>query len=273
MSLHSPALVSETCKVCDSASRLFDTARVLGRHDVRYYRCQSCGFVQTEHPYWLDEAYGTALIAADVGAAQRNIELAAVTQAVIQQFFRADRRFLDYGGGYGLFVRLMRDRGFDFRWHDRYAENLLSRGFGAAPGDDGFEVVTAFEVLEHLVDPVSDVADMLRRGDSLLCTTRILPPSNPKPNEWWYYALSGGQHVSLFTVEALRRLAARFERRLVTDGVSIHLITSHAVPEWLFRLIIRSPVTGLLNRVRRRQSLVASDFQRLTGERLIEDRE
>ena len=164
VSLPSPALVNETCKVCDSVSRPFDNARVLGRHDVRYYRCDTCGFVQTEHPYWLDEAYGTALIAADVGVAQRNIELAAVTQAVVQQFFRADGRFLDYGGGYGLFVRLMRDRGFDFRWHDRYAQNLLSRGFEAEADADGFELVTAFEVLEHLVDPVPEVAGMLRRG-------------------------------------------------------------------------------------------------------------
>ena len=268
MPLPSPALANETCKVCDSASRPFGNATVLGRHDVRYYRCDACGFVQTERPYWLDEAYGTALIAADVGVAQRNIELAATTQAVIQQFFRAGERFLDYGGGYGLFVRLMRDRGFDFRWHDRYAQNLLSRGFDAEPDSTGFELVTASEVLEHLVDPVPQVADMLRRGDSLLCTTRVLPASNPRPNEWWYYALSGGQHVSLFTLEALHRLAVRFGRRLVTNGVSIHLMTTRDVPEWLFRFVIRQPAIGLLNRARRRPSLMSSDFQRLTGERL-----
>jgi hypothetical protein len=268
MSLTSPALVNEYCKVCDSSSRPFGTGRVLGRHDVRYFRCETCGFVQTEPPYWLDEAYGTALIRADVGAAQRNIALAALTQAVIQQFFRADRRFLDYGGGYGLFVRLMRDRGFDFRWHDRYAQNLLSRGFEAAAQSDGFELVTAFEVLEHLVDPVREVAEMLRRGDSVLCTTQILPASSPKPGEWWYYTLSGGQHVSLFTLEALHRLAARFGRRLISDGVSIHLITSRRMAEWLFRLVVRSRVRGVLNRIRRRHSLLPSDFQAITGEQL-----
>ena len=268
MSLASPVLVSEQCKVCDSRVRPFGTGRVLGRHDVRYYRCETCGFVQTEPPYWLGEAYGTALIAADVGAAQRNIELAALTQAVIQQFFRADGRFLDYGGGYGLFVRLMRDRGFDFRWHDRYAPNLLSRGFEAAPETKGFELVTAFEVLEHLVDPVPEVAEMLRRGDSVLCTTRILPATSPKPGEWWYYALSGGQHVSLFTLDALHRLAARFGRRLISDGVSIHLMTTQRVAEWLFRLVVRGRVHGALNRLRRRKSLQPSDFQALTGEQL-----
>jgi hypothetical protein len=268
MALTSPVLANGHCKVCDAALRPFGTGRVLDRHEVRYYRCESCGFVQTEPPYWLDEAYETALIPADVGAAQRNIELAALTQAVIQQFFRADGRFLDYGGGYGLFVRLMRDRGFDFRWHDRYAPNLLSRGFEAVAGSDGFELVTAFEVLEHLVDPVAELAEMLRRGDSVLCTTQILPATAPRPGEWWYYALYGGQHVSLFTLAALRRLAARVGRQLISDGVSVHLITSQRIAEWHFRLVVRSRVRAILNRLRRRRSLLPSDFQALTGKQL-----
>jgi hypothetical protein len=271
MSLTSPVLANEhcneRCKVCASALRPFGTGRVLDRHEVRYYRCESCGFVQTEPPYWLDEAYEIALIPADVGAAQRNIELAALTQGVIQQFFRADERFLDYGGGYGLFVRLMRDRGFDFRWHDRYAPNLLSRGFEAAVDTDGFELVTAFEVLEHLVDPVAELAEMLRRGDSVLCTTQILPATVPRPGEWWYYALYGGQHVSLFTLPALHRLAARVGRRLISDGVSVHLITSRRIAEWRFRLVVQRRVRAILNRLRRRRSLLPSDFHALTGER------
>jgi len=38
-------------------------------------------------------------------------------QTLMQQYFDADGAFLDYGGGYGLVVRLMRARRFDFRWH------------------------------------------------------------------------------------------------------------------------------------------------------------
>jgi hypothetical protein len=162
----------------------------------------------------------------------------------------------------------MRDRGFDFRWHDRYAPNLLSRGFEAAADTDGFELVTAFEVLEHVVDPVAELAEMLRRGDSILCTTQILPAADPRPGEWWYYALSGGQHVSLFTLPALRRLATRVGRRLISDGVSVHLITARPVAEWLFRLVVQRRVRAVLNRLRRRRSLLPSDFQALTGQQL-----
>jgi hypothetical protein len=36
------------CKVCDMSSRLFGVADVLGRYHVQYFRCEGCGFIQTE---------------------------------------------------------------------------------------------------------------------------------------------------------------------------------------------------------------------------------
>src|SRR5687768_4630546 len=148
------------CHICGARSVGFGSARVLDRIDVQYFQCSRCRFVQTERPYWLDEAYSTPLIAADVGAVDRNLRLAGTTQALIQQFFDADGAFRDYGGGYGLFLRLVRDRGFDFRWHDRYAKKLRSMCFDAPPSDSSFELVTAFEVLEHLVAPIDEIATM-----------------------------------------------------------------------------------------------------------------
>ena len=104
--------VGVRCRVCGAQSGGFGSARVFERIDVQYFQCSRCRFVQTEQPYWLDEAYSSPLIAADVGAVARNLRFAGITQALIQQCFDPDRAFLDYGGGYGLFVRLMRDRGF-----------------------------------------------------------------------------------------------------------------------------------------------------------------
>jgi 2-polyprenyl-3-methyl-5-hydroxy-6-metoxy-1,4-benzoquinol methylase len=46
----------------------------------------------------------------------------------------------------------MRDRDFDFYWSDKYSENLLARGFAANHGPYG--VAVAFEVLEHLPNPI-----------------------------------------------------------------------------------------------------------------------
>jgi hypothetical protein len=257
------------CNICGAQSNGFGSACLLGRLDVQYFQCSRCRFVQTEQPYWLADAYATPLIAADVGAVDRNLRLASVTQALIQQCFDADRAFLDYGGGYGLFVRLMRDRGFDFRWHDRYATNLLSMGFDASPSDNSFELVTAFEVLEHLVSPIHEIEAMFARGSgSLLCTTELLPAHNPRPGDWWYYVPSGGQHVSIYSPESLQHIAARLGCRVVSNGSSLHLFTRRRLSEVAFRLVTQPSVSSALNRIRRRASLVPRDFERLTGERL-----
>src|SRR5437764_1504467 len=102
------------CNICEHDSRPFATAKLLHQYDVQYYRCVECGFVQTETPYWIDEAYTDPINESDVGLVSRNISFSRVTSFVISAFFDADARFMDYGGGYGLFVRLMRDMGFDF---------------------------------------------------------------------------------------------------------------------------------------------------------------
>ena len=257
------------CHVCGARSSGFGSARVLGRIDVQYFQCSRCRFVQTEQPYWLDEAYSTALIAADVGAVERNLRLAGITHALIQQCFAVDGPFLDYGGGYGLFVRLMRDRGFDFRWHDRYAKNLLSIGFEADPNEKSFELVTAFEVLEHLVEPIDEIEAMFARSSgSLLCTTELLPTSNPGPGDWWYYVPSGGQHISIYSMESLHRIAERLGCNLISVGASLHLFTRRRISERVLRLVSHPVVSGVLNRMRRRRSLISEDFERLTGETL-----
>ncbi len=115
------------CRICASPSSPFGTARLLDRHDVQYFRCPACGFVQTEEPYWLDEAYAEAITRTDLGLVARNQGFSVLSRAVIGAFFQSEGRFLDYGGGYGLFVRTMRDLGFDFRLYERQCPNLFAR--------------------------------------------------------------------------------------------------------------------------------------------------
>lgn len=254
-----------TCKVCDSTSAAFGEATVLGKYTVRYFQCVRCGFVQTEEPFWLAEAYSTALIAADVGAVQRNLLLAETTQAIVERFFDPAGRFLDYGGGYGLFVRLMRDRGLDFRWRDKYAANLYGMGFEADAGSEGFDLVTAFEVFEHLVDPVAEVGEMLRQGAALLFSTELIPAANPRPGAWWYYAPFGGQHIALYTRAALAALGARFGAHLTTSGRSLHLLSARRVSALTFRWLSRVRVARAFNALRRRRSLIPEDQELLSA--------
>ena len=258
------------CRICSQVANEFAEAVILGRHTIRYFRCASCGFIQTEEPYWLDEAYSDAIIATDIGLVCRNMQLARQTRTLITGLFDADGRFVDYGGGYGLFVRMMRDAGFDFYRCDPYCENLFAKAHDfPLTAAEPMQLVTAFEVFEHLVDPIAEVEKMLAFSRNILFTTLLVPESVPRPGEWWYYALEGGQHVSLYTVAALRHLAERFGLQLLTDGSQLHLLTEKNISSRWFRLLLKRSVARWWDRWHRRQSLLEADYQSLTGHQLV----
>ena len=144
---------------------------------------------------------------------------------IIFNIFNHEAKFLDYGGGYGLFVRLMRDLGFDFYWFDRFCTNLFAKGFDFdETKDNPYELVTAFEVFEHFINPLNEIENILKFSKNILLSTELLPENNPKPNEWWYYSLQEGQHISIYTHKALSIIADKYHLNLYSNGLSLHLL-------------------------------------------------
>jgi hypothetical protein len=224
------------CPVCDEESRPAFEALVLRRHRVHYFHCPSCGLVHTEEPYWLDEAYASSITLADTGLLARNLHFAKSTTALLSWYFPRDARCLDYAGGYGVFTRLMRDIGFDFFWSDRHTTNLLARGFERAP-ETPVDVITAFEVMEHLPHPQEDLRDMISISRNVIFSTLLIPSPPPPPDAWWYYVLDYGQHVSLYSRKSLEVLAARFGLRLLTNGKDFHMMTDRNISNRMFRFL------------------------------------
>jgi len=244
------------CKVCESDSHHFAQGKVMGKYDVDYFQCSNCGFVQTEEPYWLDEAYSQPIASSDVGLAFRNFSFSKITQNLLFNFFNHQARFLDYGGGYGLFVRLMRDAGFDFYWLDKFCQNIFAQGFEIdAAANNQCELVTAFEVFEHLVHPIYELEKLLKNSRNILFSTELLPESHPKPHEWWYYVLHEGQHVSLYTAKSLSILAAKFNLNFYSNGSSLHLLTEKELPDDVFQQLAKGGLAAV-NKV----SLLQDDF-------------
>jgi len=248
---------------------LFSQATVLKMHSVRYFRCNNCGFICTEEPYWLQEAYSDAITGSDIGLVRRNTRLARIAETLIRIFFSSKGLFLDYAGGYGLFVRLMRDRGLDFRWYDRYCTNLFAKGFtGSVEGNVSYRLMTAFEVFEHLVDPLEEIDQMLTFSRNILFTTELVPSGCPKPEDWWYYGLEHGQHVSFYTKRTLEIIAARHNMHLASNGKSMHLLSEKRMPICLFYLLARYKAAMLISPLLPGTSLLPKDFSTVSSKEL-----
>ena len=65
------------CPICKTPRDVAFTHLVLKKYQVKYLVCGHCGLLQTETPYWLDEAYGEAIAGSDTGLVQRNSRMPA----------------------------------------------------------------------------------------------------------------------------------------------------------------------------------------------------
>ena len=201
------------CKICRSSCNLLFNTLVLQKYNVNYFQCTSCGFIQTEEPYWLNEAYNDVIAQMDIGLVSRNLEHAIIAEKIINKCFDSNRKFIDYGGGYGLFVRLMRDQGYNFYRQDNYCENIFASFFDVTDITNHeeiiFELLTSFEVFEHLTNPITDILKMFEYSESILFSTELQPLTKiTSVNDWWYFVPETGQHISFYTLKSLQYIAA-----------------------------------------------------------------
>jgi hypothetical protein len=241
---------SASCRICGSAAKFLFGGKVLHVHDVSYFQCDFCGFVQTEEPWWLPEAYASPMNYSDTGLINRNVVNVRKTATALYFLFDREGSFLDYGGGWGLFTRMMRDTGFDFYWHDPHCENIFARGFSLDNSRRDFDVLTAFEVLEHVADPVSEVKKMISLGRNIIFSTLLLPEPVPALEKWWYYSPEHGQHISFYTRKSLLLLASKLGLHFASNHSDFHVLSSGRISqsEWqvlgkasrvLFPLVVR----------------------------------
>ena len=240
-----------------------DHAIILEKYSVEYYCCCNCGFIQTEEPYWLNEAYSKAISAMDTGIMLRNLSNA--NELLFFLRYIRNNKCLDFGGGHGILTRIMRDYGFNFFHHDKYAENLFANGF---EGDltDKYDLITAFENFEHFVKPMEEIEKIINQTEVLFFSTNIIPKNNPLIKDWWYFAPGGGQHISFYTKKSIEYIADKFNLYLVTNNISTHILSKKPLNKKIFtQLKIYNKLCKIINmqKIFKKTSKTMSDMYRI----------
>lgn len=251
------------CKICNSNVQQVFTSKILKKYDVDYFMCNNCGLLFAENPFWLEEAYSRPINISDTGLLDRNLYFSKALSVIIYFAFNKDAQFLDYAGGYGIFTRLMRDIGFDFYWYDPYTQNLLANGFGHdLNSKTKFELITAFEVFEHLVNPIDEIKKMLQLSDSIVFSTELITDVIPDPKNWWYYGFNHGQHVTFYSKKTLLKIADIFNLNYYSVA-GMHILTKQKIS--LTKVLLNKfHNVGLAYLVKRNmRSKIQSDFELL----------
>ena len=256
--------IDQTCKICNHKAIQIFSRNVLKKYYVDYFQCNYCGFIQTESPYWLIEAYSDAITNQDIGLISRNTNYSKITK-VLLKLLNLDNNlsFLDYGGGYGMFVRQMRDFGYNFHRYDIYCQNIFAKNFDSDLNMK-YKLITAFEVFEHLEKPLQTIKELINISDILFFSTEVQPENSSHINQWWYIMEETGQHISLFSIKSLKHLADINHCFYYTNKKDLHIFSKKKINRLLIFILMNKYLRKVVDiSLRNKISLLMTDYYKL----------
>jgi SAM-dependent methyltransferase len=212
----------QACKICGGFARPFDSVDFYkycsptdcfafgfaGIH-VEYRRCQDCGFIFTNFfDDWTPQNFAAYVYNEDyprVDSEYADIRPGNIAALLAERLAPwRDIGMLDYGSGSGAFAGRMAEHGFaNITNYDPFSSPARPAG--------KFGLITCFEVIEHTVSPaacLSDMAAFLAPGGCIVFSQPLQPPDiEVLRGSWWYIGPRNG-HASIFTADALARLAS-----------------------------------------------------------------
>ncbi len=273
------------CKICQGATEVLGQRHgKVAKRTFRLRRCTRCHFAFVEDP-WLDYAaiYDGAYYEgrgadptvdyrfelAEPARAIRRYEWSGIVEVIRRLAgLRAETRWLDFGCGNGGLVRYAREAaGCEAIGTEDGAIAADARKAGIPIIDRGelralegaFDVVTAIDVLEHVVEPLEvlrQIRRMLRLGGVFFYMTGNARPERRRLPRWQYFKPE--VHISLYEPASMREALQRtgFEPRDMGYVPGWDQITAYKVLKHLGRrranavytAIPWRAVTPLLNR-------------------------
>lgn len=215
---------------------------------VRHHlaRCRTCDMVFAHRPptaQELEATYGSypVIPALSPLTKQRYLELLDVFEG-----YRRTGRILDAGSGSGYFLDTAMERGWEAHgteYDPAVVEACRARGIHMQQGvldpahyeEGSFDVITSFEVLEHLVDPATElahIAKLLRPGGILYLTTpNFNSLARHLAGDRWNI-INYPEHLNYYTPRTLGRSlkkAGLDVDRIRTTGISVMRLRNSVV--------------------------------------------
>ena len=226
----------KSCLICKSDNLI----RLNGYEDPMLVKCKTCAFVFLERiptSAELEERYGygygmTGNFISDLTIQRYNELLDYFEQ------FRDTNRILDIGCGMGFFLETAKKRGWDV-YGTEHADLAIAcckeKDINIHPGEldidnyekEGFDIVTSFEVIEHINNPIEEVTQigqMLRTGGIFYFTTPNFNALNRLLLKRNWDVIRFPDHLSYYTKRTMNNLMALagFKKDMLeTTGYSI----------------------------------------------------
>ena len=228
------AEVFTRCLLCNS-----DKLSPLRGYEAHYlHKCSNCGFVFCYRIPTQQE------LVAHYDLYPRSNEISPITikryEGLLESFekYRKTNNLIDVGCGDGYFLQVAKQRGwnvFGTEFTDRAIEVCSGKGISMKQGkldannygESFFDIVTSFEVIEHINNPIEDVGSfnkILRPGGAVYVTT---PNFNSVSRDLLgakWNVIEYPEHLSYYTASTIRKLfkSQRFRTISVsTTGLSI----------------------------------------------------
>lgn len=208
---------------------------------IYYLLCRTCGFLfAPEFAEWtLDDfrskIYNDGYINVDPDYADTRPRVNAENLLRMFRDRQAQIKHLDYGGGSGTLSKLLVENGWCSASYDPFVDD-------AAWGENigKYNLITAFEVFEHVPDPrklVTTIVQLLT-SDGVVLFSTLTSDGHIAPNRrvtWWYASPRNG-HISLFSKKSLAILAAKEHLRFGSFSPGFHVFWK-TVPPWAEHVI------------------------------------
>jgi hypothetical protein len=193
---------------------------------IDYHRCATCGFTFTAaFDEWSAADFKAHIYNADYVLADPVFPVVRPTRnsqmvAALWNRALATTEVLDYGGGDGSFARHLREMGHRCHSFDAF------HGGEPPPSDARYEIVTCFEVIEHvphleLNDWFAGLVGHVAPRGTLLLSTELIDADPSLGN--WYIAPRNG-HISLHTTVSLNTLATQHDVGIFSINHEMHLL-------------------------------------------------